>query len=462
MILSLPRATLRVAVLVLVLAVSAACTMQVGGGGKPSVLHAYLGANGLLADPAATAHRPSLDVTLNRLWAARLAGVAPGRTPSSGMVALTLKDSGELEHEDLRVRWSVLTGDEKTARSAVARLGALCGKGSKDADPDCEGTVRSVWAFLTAASSPVLTSLRTTFPSVSAPACPATRTSMSDLYLTALCGGPTPDGATFDEALATLPRTGNVLRDSRSLLVAAVVDAGAGLKSESLHALVRAALAQSQVEGVYLDEVPAQGTVLTSWALLHLAGTDRSGLDTARLGAAIRQEPTDGAADRVMLARAGLSLLGETERPGRAGALKLSDPDGPYNPFIALAARDAGDLDLVSLGFAAKEARTTPERFASFLITRRIIEGSPLTLSAADVTLLERLAPPSSEAAAAGAVPRMLMEAALAAGGRPSTTDGDDLGCGGASWLVDVAGTCDLRASLLVDLRTNFSKQGTS
>ncbi len=482
MIPSLPRAALRAAVLLLALAVSAACTVQVGGGGKPSVLVDYVGVNGLLADPAATAHRPSLGVTLDRLWAARLTGVTQPRTPSSGMVALALKDSGALEHEDLQVRWSVLEGDTTSGRTAVSKLAALCGtgagsgsaspSGAADIDPDCEATVRSVWAFLTASRSPLLANFRAAFPGVAAPPCPATRISMTDLYLGALCGGTAPDSASFEKALAGLPQADGLLRDSRTLLVSAVVDRAAGLGSTSLRDLVRTALDQSQVEGVYLDEVPAQGTVLTSWALLHLAGPDRSGLDTSALAAAIREEPTDGAADRVMLARAGLSLLGEATLPDRAGDLKLADPDGPYNPFIALAARDAGDLALVSVAFSAKEARATPERFASFLVTQRLIQGKPLALSNADVTLLRRIAPATvtgdtgadgaDGADGASAVPRMLMDAALAAGGRASDAAVSDLGCDGADWLADVAGTCDLRASLLVDLRNDFTKQGSS
>ena len=86
MILSRPRAALRALSLLPVLAVSAACTLQVGGGGEPSALRDYVGVNGLLADPAATKHRPSPDVTLDRLGAARLVGVSQPRVPSTSLM----------------------------------------------------------------------------------------------------------------------------------------------------------------------------------------------------------------------------------------------------------------------------------------------------------------------------------------------------------------------------------------
>ncbi|HET8986984.1 MAG TPA: hypothetical protein VFN43_00600 [Humibacillus sp.] len=451
----------------LALAVSAACTVQVGGGGKPSPLVDYVGANGLLADPAATAHRPSLDVTLNRLWAARVVGVAATRTPSPSMVAVALTDATGLEHEDLRLRWATMQADVKTARAAIAELNALCGPRAASTDPDCEGTLASAWAFLTATRAPALATFHQTFPAVRAPACPTSATSLSDLYRLALCNGPTVDEGTFERALSDVPRADGLVRDSRVLFVAAVVDETFGLGSEALRILIQDALDQSQVEGVYFDEVPAQGTVLTSWALLHLAGSDRAGIDASSLATAIRQEPTDGAADRIMLVRAALSVLGETDRPKRAGALVLRDPDGPYNPFIALAARDGGDLGLVSLGFTAERARTSPERFASYVITRRILGGKPVALSAADVALLRRLSTATEDSPV---VPRMLMETALAAGGQPlppGAPGAAALGCGDAAWLVTVSGTCDLRASLLLDLfheftTTTTTSQGTS
>jgi hypothetical protein len=267
------------------------------------------------------------------------------------------------------------------------------------------------------------------------------------------------DEPTLERALSEVPRDGALLRDSRSLFVAAVVDSTFHLRSTTLRGLVTSAIAQSQVEGVYFDEVPAQGTVLTTWALLHLAGSDRSGLDATAVARAVRQEPTDGADDRVMLARAALATLGAADRPARGGALVLRDPDGPYNPFIALAARDAGDLDLVSLGFSGAQARSTPARFASYLITQRIISGRTATLSDADLHLLDGLGEPAPGGQAVGlVVPTMLRQTALAAAGRTRAAEPAALGCEGTTWLVEVNGICDLRASLLRNLYREFAR----
>ena len=321
-----------------------------------------------------------------------------------------------------------------------------------------------MWSFLTLSGSPAQALLARTFPDLDAPACPSRTATIADQFVSVLCGRTFTDQDAFDAAVARETQGDGRFADSRSLWAAAAVAHAGQLQSDELRSAVEDAVGQSHVQGVFFDETPAQGTLLTSWALLHLAHADRGGVDVEALAAAIRREPTDGAADRVMLARAGLALLGSTPAPSRGGSLDLRDPDGPYNPFIALAARDAGDLPLVTIGFSAAQARQTPERFASWLLTRRIVEGRPLTISDADAAILGRLAPATTAPGARGTpVPALLRDAALAAAGRTGEPAPVSLGCGGADWLVTVNDECDIRSSLLVALRDDFtSHQGAA
>ncbi len=464
MIVSRSRAALRALSLVAVLAVSAACTLQVGGGGTPpSALGDLVGVNGLLADPAATRHRPSLEVTIDRAWAARLTGVALQRTPSAAVVDALVTQQDEPVRRDLEVRWAAYRGDSRAVGAAIGALGAECG-GAKATGDDCAATVRSVWSFLSASDSPALEQLGDAFPDLTPPACPAATATVGDQFLATLCGRPVRDAAAFSSAVERVLGDDGLAFDSRTLWAAAVVSHRGGLRSEPLRAAVERSVGQSQAEGIFFDETPAQGTLLTSWALLHLAGPDRLGLDQAALAAAVRREATDGAADRVMLSRAGLALLGSTPAPPRGGRLALRDPDGPYNPFIALAARDAGDLDLVSVAFGAAQARTSPQRLASWVITRRIVEGRTVAVTAADVATIRRLVPAAADTstgrAAASPVPGLLRDAALAAVGRTGAATPVSVGCQGAAWLVTVGDECDIRSSLLVALRAEFATPG--
>ncbi|WP_404390970.1 hypothetical protein [Humibacillus xanthopallidus] len=401
-------------------------------------------------------HRPSAEVTLDRIGAARLTGVALQRVPSAALMEGLIKQQDGPVRRDLEIRWATSTGDTARVAQAIEALGAQCG-GSTPSD-DCDSALRSVWSFVTVSASPARAQLARTFPDLRPPACPAKAATIGDQFISVLCGRPVRDQDAFDAAVARETEGDGRFADSRSLWAAAAVARAGGLESDELRSAAESAVGQSHVEGVFFDETPAQGTLLTSWALLHLADADRAGVDLEALAQAIRREPTDGAADRVMLARAGLALLGSTPTPAAGGALALRDPDGPYNPFIALAARDAGDLRLVSIGFSMTEARKTPERLASWLVTKRIIEGRPISISDADAALLRRLGPTQATPGSAGTpVPGLLRDTALAAAGRPSEPVSVSLGCGGADWLVTVDDECDIRSSLLVALRDDFT-----
>ncbi|WP_185748902.1 hypothetical protein [Humibacillus xanthopallidus] len=445
----------------MVLVALAACTVQVGGGAKPSALRDHVGINGLLADPAAMRHRPSLEVTIDRVGAARLTGVAVQHVPSATLIDGLVAQLDGPARSDLELRWASYVGDTARVGKAIEALGRQCGEKGPD---DCDASVHSVWSFLQVSGSPARSELARTFPDLRPPACPAKAATVGDQFLSLLCGRPVRDQEAFDAAVVRETNGDGRFADSRTLWAAAAVARAGNLKSDELRTAVERAVGQSHVEGVFFDETPAQGTLLTSWALLHLAGGDRGGVDLDALAAAIRREPTDGAADRVMLARAGLALLGSTPVPGRGGRLVLRDPDGPYNPFIALAARDAGDLRLVSVGFSATQSRTTPERLASWILTRRIIEGRPITITDSDASVLRGMADPKRTAtAASNPVPALLRDAALAAAGRPSEPVTVSVGCGGADWLVTVGDECDIRSSLLLALRHDFtSHQGAA
>lgn len=446
------RAAFRASLVPVVLAASAACTLQVGGGGKPSALVQYVGVNGLLADPAATEHRPSLGVTLDRLWAAKLVGVPTTHLPSTSMVQGLLDEADPVERSSLQVRWSEYRSNGSGARQAVEELSRSCATATSS--QTCPSTIASVGAFLRVTRSPELRSFQQAFPAVRSPACPPGRSTVVDLFETVVCG----KAVEGEQLEAVLAGRGDDPLDSAELWAAAAVASASGAPVERLRREAEDALGRSQVQGVYFDEVPAQGTLLTTWALLHLARADRAGLDIGRVTTAIRREDTGGAPDRVMLARAGLALLQADHTPARAGRLRLEDPEGPYNPFIALAARDAGDLPLVAIAFSESSARRTPTTLASWAITQRIVTGRPVALTAADtdrITALGKGAPDDSPV-------RLLAATALAAGGAPGTPPDMPSGCGGAGWLVSTRGTCDIRTSLLLDLYREFTtRQGT-
>ncbi len=451
--LRLSRTAFRVVPLLVVLAVTASCTLQVGGGGKPSALTQYVGANGLLADPVATVHRPSLQVTLDRLWAARLLGVPSKQAPAAAMVESLADDADAVERTSLQLRWAAYREDAEGVRQAVDGLRDLCRTASPDAT--CAATVRSVRAFLHVTRSSRLAEVDGAFPEARPIACPGTGKTLAELFQTVVCG----KAVTREQLDGVLSGPDGDTLGSDELFAAAVIAHESGIDAAALREKIEASLEESQVQGIYFDETPAQGTLLTTWALLHLAGPDRQGLDTAKLETAVRGEDTGGAPDRVMLARAGLALLHGQGPPAHGGPLRIADPDGPYNPFIAMAARDSGDLSLVSMAFTQQGARGSATALASWAITQRVLTGNPVTLTSGDVKRLVSLAKDAADQDAP--VLNQLSATALSAGGEK--TDPPELvsGCGGAAWLISTRGTCDIRASLLADLYHEFTtRQG--
>lgn len=447
------RTAFRVVLLLVVLAVTASCTLQVGGGGKPSALTQYVGVNGLLADPVATVHRPSLQVTLDRLWAARLLGVPAKHAPAAAMVEGLAADAEPVERTSLQLRWAAYREDAEGVRHALDGLRDLCRTASPDAT--CAPTVRSVRTFLHVTRSSRLADVDGAFPEARPTACSGPGKTLAELFQAAVCG----KAVTREQLDAVLSGPDGDTLDSDELWAAAVIAHESGIDAAALHEKIEAALDESQVQGIYFDETPAQGTLLTTWALLHLAGPDRQGLDTAKLETAVRGEDTGGAPDRVMLARAGLALLHGQRPPARGGPLRIADPDGPYNPFIAMAARDSGDLSLVSMAFTQQGARGSATALASWAITQRVLTGKPVTLTSADVKRIESLTKDAADRDAP--VLDQLSATALSAAGEK--TDPPELvsGCGGAVWLISTRGTCDIRASLLADLYHEFTtRQG--
>jgi hypothetical protein len=312
-----------------------------------------------------------------------------------------------------------------------------------------------VRAFLHVTRSTRLADVDDAFPEARPAACAEPGKTLAELFQAATCG----KAVTREQLDAVLTGPDGDALDSDELWAAAVIARESGIDAAALREKIETALDGSQAQGIYFDETPAQGTLLTTWALLHLAGPDRRGLDTAKLATAVRGEDTGGAPDRVMLARAGLALLHGQSPPGRGGPLRIADPDGPYNPFIAMAARDSGDLSLVSMAFTQQAARGSATALASWAITQRVLTGKPVTLTSGDVKQIVSLAKDAADRDAP--VLDQLSATALSAAGQKTDPPQLVSGCGGAAWLISTRGTCDIRASLLADLYHEFTtRQG--
>lgn len=437
----------------------AACTVQVGEGAKPSALVSLVGENGLLVDPAAAVHRPSLDVTLSRLAAARILGVSEGPSPDPTMVKQLLKQASPEERPELRLKWGYVSGEPSQTSQAIKEASSLCPLGKAAAPSggiiDCTDLLKSMWAFLNVSQSTSMIPFESTFPEKYKPACPPSLKDLVSQYVAVLCGKKNVSGDEVAKAVAALAEKDRFLSDSRSLWTASAVVTRIGADPSPLRKMTVRAVSSGHVKGIFFDEIPAQGTLLTTWALLHLARSDMRGLDAERLTQTVLAQDPGSAPDRRMLVRANLALLHHKGGPAPTRGLTLSDPDGPYNPFIALAARDSGDLAAVSLGFSKSVARATRDRFASYVVTQRIVSGASVPLTSADVSLLRSLL---KEDGAVGR-PSLLAATALAAGGQATDIKAWPVGCSGAPWLVTAPGnvdTCDLRSSLLMRLHQEF------
>lgn len=444
--------------LVLAATVLSACSVQVGGGGQSSALTRYVGANGLLADPAAVVHRPSIDTTLYRLSAARLIGQKVDRWPDRSMAETLIAAAPPGKREMLKLRWASLKRSRSQVEAVLRNIAQLCGvsaAGRRSEEGDCRSLKQSGLVFLRVAEPSALPQFEKAFPDTKDPACPPRQVTVDDILATVMCGRKADENA-LNSAISALGRNDVYLRDGRALWTAAAVVHLAHTDASPLRDLVVHSLARSDVNGIYLDEIPAQGTLLSTWALLRLAGKNRAGLDTKALARAVRGEDTRGAADHVVLARAVLAQLHEADRPSRGGALHLTDPRGPYNPFFVLAARNAGDIDQVTLGFTKAGVSKDPSALASYILAKRIISNRVVPLNSDDMAALTSLTR-NSGPDGAGSVEALLGYAALAAGGRAVGQPPRPVSCEDAKWLVSVRDVCSLRASLLWALYREFS-----
>lgn len=417
-----------------------ACTVE---SADRYALEPLMGENDLLIDPALLTPRPNLTLTLHLLDAARRLGIDVEENPDPAMVSVLIGQEDELARPELALRWSLLEGDSLGTDEALTEAADLCAAKAAPGS-NCAFVVAGLDTVLRASEPAKVEAFRTRVDVDQDAVCAAAGGDAWGAFDRITCGPKRPSADEISKAAEQMLPDVEQQTDSLAIWQLAAAAEANGVRPRPLVELVGRALERSTVRGILVDTTPLHGTVLTTWAVLHLAGDDGADLPRLPVEKAVRKEDS-AAPDRALVVNASLAQLGVEERP-TIQPVVLADPDGPYNPFLALAARDVDALDQVTLAFGFAEARRSPESLASYLITRWVLTGARVTTPARDLRTLTNTLNDGQT------VPRvqLLLATALRAAGRDAEA-GTALGtgCEGFDWLVEDDGVCDLRGSLL-------------
>lgn len=417
-----------------------ACSVQViadpevrtGSSGDP-IRASWLGKNGLLADPAAFTMRPDVTLTLDRLLSAKYLGVEY-QTPDLAMARAMLSEL------DLPPSW-------------WTKLAIVTGTAAEQPPHSCQGdhcaddaVTAGVLARLFDWSDGETWDGGAARPQ---PVCPDRQESLDDAYLWVACGRPAEvDAAILDDALASLEAEDRYLADAHGLWKAAAVARGRAPAEARVLRMTKDSLAQDHVQGIFIGDADVWGDLMTTWALLHLSGGNCGDIDKAALLDAVRAVGDSGGADMRLLANA-CHVLTDSEPPFgvEPKSVALEDPEGPYNPFIVMAARDTGRAQTVQFGIPKSRAEGDGAALASWLITSRLSTDLVVAATDDEIDFLE-----DALASSVSARQQLLYATALAAADAMTSEVSIKEGAEGVSWLVaqdEVLDIPDLRASLL-------------
>lgn len=438
----------RIATVMSALGAVAACSVQAGHGVLPVALQPLLGSNGLLAAPSALEHHPAGDITVLRWDAARLVGVAtPAERPQQAVLDRALADLDRSDALPLRVMWALDTANEQGVSAALQEVVRTCRARGKAAPPrTCPSLVARVrQVLLTHGEKSELAALA---PVTKAPPCPKHASTLDEEFAAALCGGDASHAA-FDDALRNLAAHDGYLEEPETLWLVAAIAGVTHERVDDVRDLVRKSLAQTTVEGLFVDATRPAGTLLSSWAMLYVAARDGRTTRSADYVRAVREAETDNHVDRLLLQRANLDLLGVRDAGWRLpSTMRLTDPDGIYNPFLALAAEQLGVQDQVQLGVPRSAYAADPTRLASAVTTRFLLTRQRERLTSAQASALQGLAENRHNPYGL----RILALVALRIGGATDSVEEPVADhCDSVPWMLSASAedrTCDLRASM--------------
>ncbi len=443
------RTLLRFAMVSSMAAPCMACSATIGPPGAAITAHGegvspqLVGSNGLLIDPAALSPTPSVTVTAERDAAAKLLGL-DFPSPDAQICGEAIRELPASEATLVRARLAY--GQGQSVLALVKNFDARCNAG----DNNCTSTLRSLSAFLHVIDPDQAATLDARYPATALDAVEPL-SALDRQYVAAVRGTPAA-GNEGREVVREAQKSKAYLRVPEVLWKLAVIGRCTPSLEGEVRSMVTEAVSQTHVQGLFSAEVRYDGDLITTWALLHLCQGVTSGVDRVALSDAIRKA-SGHAPDQDIVAQACLSLLNSRSLRQQGVTIALTDPDGPYNPFLVLAAHDTRGWGKITQT-PSRPTIVTPPRLASWLVTERLVHDMPPALSQSEVDRLSELADNAENYRT-----QLLFEAALAAGGRARTLVAPDRCSSPYSWLIRQQAGIDLpdiRASLLEEVRASW------
>lgn len=399
----------------------------------------------------------SLDQTVFRLAAAEVLDLAVPPVPDASQVAVMLKGLPGQDRVVRTVLWSLLVRDDAAVSLQLRDVRQVCeGHQVEDLDPrDCPALLGQLKEVAVAAGRGHLLDPLAGWVGRVSP-CRQERVADLESALGAV-GCRTPLSRRQVDALVGPLKVGNLgLTDPVALWRAAALSRRTGHARPEAVALVDKALAQPRREGLYLSAAEPVGTAMSTWALLTAASAGRP-LHDDRLVAALRRSDINGRADVALFRDAALLLLGE--RSGGqvpTDSMKLADSDGPYYPFVALAARQLGVQDKVAFVVPRASYEADPIALASAVTTSFLLDRQRLQVTRDQIAGLVKVARETRLPHGA----RLLARTALEILGEDTSALDEQVwdwgGCDGLEWMLNASSMdpeCDLRATVSWRLR---------